>query len=248
MDEQNGHFWVGLVGLLVLVLAIGAIIYGLVLHNEGRDVFNAEPGDCVGGITVGDDGSVTSDPDDAVRLDCDDPDARHKVAGYGSTSAVNPHPMDAPSDPCKEFPTSHVTLVLYVNTLPDEVLCLEARYLSPSVAVDLPGILVRAIAADDPDVCDYFTEQGAAQFAATVDANSCTEAITTLAGQITDSASYTNLRGDPIMNLTDEINACALTWTRIGHGPVTAGPQLGHFRLTHLDNAPGYLIDRVRPC
>jgi hypothetical protein len=56
---------------------------------------------------------------------------------------------------------------------------------------DPPGP-TKAIAAEDPDVCDYFTEQGAAQFAATVDTDSCAEAITVLVGQVTDPAAYIN--------------------------------------------------------
>jgi hypothetical protein len=122
----------------------------------------------------------------------------------------------------------------------------------PSYPPGLPGILTQAIAADDPDVCDYFTEQGAAQFAATVGAKDCAEAITKLAGKVTDLTAYGNPDGETVTSTaagTIEVNACALTWNRFGQGTVTAGPQLGHLTLTRPDpGSPGYLINVVRSC
>jgi hypothetical protein len=121
----------------------------------------------------------------------------------------------------------------------------------PSYPPGLPGILTQAIAADDPDVCDYFTPQGAAQFAATVATDSCPEAITALAGQVADPTAYINPDGETVITTagTTEVNACALTWNRYGQGAVTAGPQLGHFALARADpSSSGYLINGVRSC
>jgi hypothetical protein len=101
-------------------------------------------------------------------------------------------------------------------------------------------------------VCDYFTEQGAAQFAATVAASSCDEAITVLAGQVTDPTAYGNPDGETVTSTAagmTEVNACALTWNRFGQGAVTAGPQLGHFTLTRaVVSGPGYLLNGFRSC
>lgn len=121
----------------------------------------------------------------------------------------------------------------------------------PSYPPGLPDILTQAIAADDPDVCGYFTQQGAAQFAATMGAQDCTAAITILAGQVTDPTAYANPDGETVTTTAagTEVNACTLRWNRFGQGSITAGPQLGHFTLTHPDpSKPGYLINSVRPC
>jgi hypothetical protein len=130
-----------------------------------------------------------------------------------------------------------------INSTPPPVL--------PSYPPGLPGILTQAIAADDPDVCGYFTEQGAAQFAAAVGAKDCTEAITALAGQVADPTAYGNPDGETVTSTAagTEVNACALVWNRFGQGAVAAGPQLGHFTLTRPDlSESGYLINAVRPC
>lgn len=121
----------------------------------------------------------------------------------------------------------------------------------PSYPPGLPGILAQAIVANDDDVCNYFTMQGAAQFAATVAVNSCSQAIEVLGGQVTDPAAYINPDGETVAAAatTTEVNACALTWNRYGRGAVTAGPQLGRFTLIRPNRrGPGYLISEVRSC
>jgi hypothetical protein len=122
----------------------------------------------------------------------------------------------------------------------------------PSYPPGMPGILTKAIAADDPDVCGLFTQQGATQFANVSAADSCPEAITALSEKVTDPTAYGNPDGETVTSTTTgtvEIHACALTWNRFGQGAITAGPQLGHLTLIHPpDHSTGYLIDAVRPC
>lgn len=121
----------------------------------------------------------------------------------------------------------------------------------PSYPPGLPGMPAQAIVANDDDVCAYFTNQGAVQFAATVDAASCPEAIEALAAEVSDPTAYINPDGETITATatTTEVNACALTWNRYGQGTITAGPQLGYFFLTYpASGSPGYLINGVRPC
>jgi hypothetical protein len=85
-----------------------------------------------------------------------------------------------------------------------------------------------------------------------VGAQDCTEAITILAGQVTDPTAYGNPDGETVSSTaagTTEVNACTLRWNRFGQGAITAGPQLGRFTLTRPDpSGPGYLINGVRPC
>ena len=122
----------------------------------------------------------------------------------------------------------------------------------PSYPPGLPDILAQAIAGDDPDVCGLFTERGAAEFAAAVGAQDCTEAVTMLAGQVTDPTAYGNPDGETVTTTAAgavEVNACALRWNRFGQGAVTAGPQLGHFTLTRPStHGTGYMINGVQPC
>jgi hypothetical protein len=121
----------------------------------------------------------------------------------------------------------------------------------PSYPPGLPGMLAQAITTNDDDVCDYFTEQGARQFAATVAADSCPEAIEVLNVKVSDTTAYINPDGETVTTQsgTTEVDACTLTWNRYGTGAVTAGPQLGHFTLVRpAAGSPGYLIGSVRPC
>lgn len=153
------------------------------------------------------------------------------------------------------FPTSGYLITNYTpcghidpeippaNTTPAPVL--------PSYPPGLPSLLAQAIVANDDDVCAYFTQNGAKEFAATVAAGSCPEAITVLGSRVTNPAAYINPDGEAVVNTgtATEINACTLAWNRYGQGAITAGPQLGHFTLIRPDPAePGYLIDSVRAC
>lgn len=121
----------------------------------------------------------------------------------------------------------------------------------PSYPPSLPGIVARAVAANDPAVCAYFTDQGAVQFAATAAVSSCRAAIAALGRKVTDPTAFISPGGVTTSETGGRtvVNACALTWTRWGAGQITAGPQLGHFTLIQPDpGAPGYLIDAVRAC
>lgn len=232
-------------GLLVFLLVLGTAI-AILLYNESRDATNAEPGDCIGGITIGTDGSVTSDLDDAFLVDCNDPDALYKVFGEDNTTSAEDRVSAPSSGPCERG--SELSLAVDVNSRTHAILCLEAMYLRAPDVAGLPGILSQAIFEDDPGVCDYFTEQGATQFAATVDVGSCAEAITTLADQVTESPSYQDSSGEGATSAVEKVNACSLMWQRVGHGRVTDGPQVGHLTLIRLDSGSFYRIDGVRPC
>lgn len=121
----------------------------------------------------------------------------------------------------------------------------------PSYPPSFAGIVARAVAESDPGVCDFLTPQGRDQFAATVAATSCPDAVAALAKQVTDPTAYATPSGVTTTQTPGGtvVNACALTWTRWGTGTITAGPQLGHFTLVRPDpRTPGYLIDAVRPC
>lgn len=121
----------------------------------------------------------------------------------------------------------------------------------PSYPPSFAGIVARAVAGNDPAVCDLFTPQGAVQFAATVTAASCPDAVAVLAGRVTDPTAYGTPSGVTTTDTPDGpvVNACALTWNRWGTGSITAGPQLGRFTLTHpKPDTPGYLIDTVSGC
>lgn len=65
-------------------------------------------------------------------------------------------------------------------------------------------------------------EQGAVQFAASVGAQDCTEAIPCLPGQVTDPTAYGNPDSETVTTTatgTTEVHACALTWNRFGQVP-----------------------------
>lgn len=121
----------------------------------------------------------------------------------------------------------------------------------PSYPPGLPGMLAQAIVANDDGVCAYFTDQGATQFAATVSAESCPEALEVLTGEVSDPTAYINPDGESVTTTAGvtQVSACALTWNRYGKGAVIAGPQLGRFTLIHPDTgSPGYLINGVHSC
>lgn len=206
-------------------------------------------------------GDATADPDDVIRETDERPAT---VSGCRMYIVEGPLEYREPPGPelgtfrlerDPKFPTSGYLITRYTpcgqtdhdmpaaSSTPPPVL--------PSYPPALPDMLTKAIAAADPDVCDYFTQRGAAEFAAIVAADSCAEAITVLAGQVADSTAYINPDDETVTTAagTTKVNACALTWNRFGQGAITAGPQLGHFTLTRPDlNGPGYLINEVRPC
>lgn len=126
-----------------------------------------------------------------------------------------------------------------------------APRLLPSYAPTYPGVLVGRIAKRDAEVCEFFTPQGRAEFAAAAGVADCPAAVAKLAGQVTDAQRY----GNPLATGTPEkigpggkvlVDGCSMEWPPGGPVP---GPKVG--RLT-LEKPPGgdigYLIAGYKPC
>lgn len=102
--------------------------------------------------------------------------------------------------------------------------------------------------------CLLFTDQAAAQFAATQHAPTCLAAMLRLQAQVTDPSTYiSGLTVPPTawvqLGTTATVNGCAVSWTALfTDTPVTApGPLPGQLSLTQLDGA-GWQITHYQPC
>jgi hypothetical protein len=123
----------------------------------------------------------------------------------------------------------------------------------PSYAPGYAGTLAEAAAERDTDVCVYFTDQGRAQFAAALGVANCAAAVRALGARVTDPELYRNphdAKEGKAPDGTVNVDACHLTWSRLGSQPgdPPPGPQLGMLTLTTGPRGQGYLVDGYRPC